>query len=209
MTKSEKVSKFVLEFYGKYRGNFLEVGSGHPVIGNVTYELELCGWSGICIEPITKFNDEYKVLRKNCIVENFAMVSNLYPDKYIKTYVNKDENLYNVTGLGETNLDDFIFWPTSTVQSLLKLHNIKTIDFFYLDTLGYEHEVLKGIDFNQVRFAMILIKIYDYSWDHMTNDFAYLRNYGYSFAHAIDDGLELWINDALPVLERPIFKSNL
>jgi FkbM family methyltransferase len=210
MTNNEAdIDKFVLNFFGGYPGNFLDVGSGHPEKGNHTFQLEKYGWSGLCVEPITKFNDQYKKTRPNSIVENYGMVSLDYHDEFIKSYVMDDENLYNVSGINVQNENDYIFWPVKTIDSLVRKHNIRTIDFFSLDVEGYEHEVLHGIDFNYLRFGLIVIEIHNYSWNNRTNDFSYLKEHGYSYLQLLTEKHEVWFNNNLPILRRPTYKSNL
>ena len=201
------ISQVILDFYKGYPGSFLDVGSGHPVVGNITHPLEKSGWSGLCVEPRTNHNDEYKSLRPNSVVENYAVVGSDYYDEYIKAYVNQDYSLYNVTGLNVTNTEDFIFWPVTTLGSLLKKYQIRTIDLFNLNVMGYEKEVLQGVDFNFTKFGMILINLH--TWEKACNDFSFLKDHGYLYLTMLSDQHELWVNDVLPIIKRQPPRSNL
>jgi FkbM family methyltransferase len=203
------IDQFVAKFYNGYQGVFLETGSSHPTDQNNTYNLEKIGWSGMLVEPRTDHNEDYKKLRPNSIVENYALVGKDYPDKFIKAYKHEYEHMYNITGIHEHNTEEHTHWTVSTLDSLLKKHNMRTIDFFSLDVEGYEHEVLSGIDFNYVKFGLILIEWHDYSWNNKTNDFSYLKEHGYSYLTMLSDHHELWVNDICPVNTRPKYKSNL
>ena len=42
-----------------YVGHYVDIGANHPVYASNTYLLYQSGWSGICMEPHTIYNDEY------------------------------------------------------------------------------------------------------------------------------------------------------
>lgn len=50
---------------------------------------------------------------------------------------------------------------TCTFDFLSKKHNIKKVDVFFLDVEGYELEVLKGINFDEVDISYFVIEIND------------------------------------------------
>lgn len=46
---------YCLQFLPEDRGRYLDIGSGHPVRGSITYLFYRRGWSGIPIDPIKRY----------------------------------------------------------------------------------------------------------------------------------------------------------
>jgi hypothetical protein len=66
-------------FNQKNNGIFIEAGASKPDDQNNTAFLEAKGWTGLLVEPITDYNDIYKAIRPNSILENYALVEKTYP----------------------------------------------------------------------------------------------------------------------------------
>ena len=122
-------------------GTFVEVGSNHPTVLNLTYPLEQEGWSWLLVEPIPELAEQLRVARQNAEVCQAACSS---PEKAGKVnfYVSGnsgDENLDPNTAFGgasclEKNIDDYSTEYSRTIQiecvplkELLCLHKIKKI----------------------------------------------------------------------------------
>lgn len=191
------IDDFVLSVFDK-PGFFLETGSSHPTDQNNTYKLEQLGWSGLLVEPRILHNEEYKNIRPNSIIENYALVDKSYMDETIKVYESEHYHMHNVSGIWQSvnNTE----WPVSTLDRLLRKHDIRTIDFFSLDVEGYEHEVLGGIDFNFVKFGLIVIETHDYTWNNKNEDFSYLKEFGYSYLKNLSNNHQVWISDNLRIV---------
>ena len=161
------------------------------------------GWRGLLIEPREEHNNEYYSLRPNSIIENYALVGKDFKDKTIKAYTGDVGHMFNVTGIHGTDKFKYnenikveqVEWKTSTLDEILRKHNIKNVDFFSLDVEGYEHDVLNGIDFEYVQFGVILIESHDYTWCGKTDDFSYLEKYGYNLLKKVTSNHQLWINN--------------
>ena len=63
-----------------------------------------------------------------------------------------------------------------SLQSILDEMGFSHINFFSLDTEGYELNILKGIDFNRTTFDFLLIEIYNRDYEEIVQ---FLRNHGY------------------------------
>jgi FkbM family methyltransferase len=192
------ITNIVLDFFqGKKDGFFLESGSSHPTDQSCTYELELHGWNGLLIEPRIEHNEQYKAFRPKSIVENYALVGKDFTDTFIESFKSPHSgHMYSIGNIHkeiQPGAAELVIWPTSTLEKLLKKHKINKIDFFSLDVEGYEHEVLNGIDFNEVEFGMILIETHDYTWNGRNFDFSYLEKYGYIFHKNPNHNHQLWI----------------
>lgn len=194
------IDKFVFDFFKKSDGIFLETGSSHPIDQNNTYRLEQIGWSGLLVEPREDHNKDYSLYRPKSIVENYALVSKDYKDSIVKSHMHEAGHMYNISGihLGDGHsIDGVVEWPVTTLDKLLRKHEMKKIDFFSLDVEGYEHEVLDGIDFDYVTFNMIVIETHQYDWNNKSDDFSYLNNYGYNHHSNLSNNHQVWLNKNL------------
>lgn len=54
-----------------------------------------------------------------------------------------------------------------SLQSILDEVHLSSINFFSLDTEGYELNILKGIDFNKTQFDYLLIEVYKHQYDEI------------------------------------------
>ena len=152
-------------------GFFIEAGGSDPSDQNNTELLERNGWKGLIIEPKGDFNHLYSNMRPNSIVENYVLVSNEYKGDSILG----DFSHYMMGGV--VNTHNLNWNPTeykcATLDFLLKKHNIKEVTFFSLDVEGYETEVLKGINFEEVFFHILVIESHN-----PKDNFDFLNEFG-------------------------------
>ena len=168
------IDQKLLQYLNYNNGYFIELGANDGVTQSNTLHYEIYkNWNGILIEPIKSKFDQCKAIRKNSNkFFNCACVSRNYKQEYIKLIYS---NLRSIT-LDENNLinpkkhinnEDLNFFQrhnefkvkVKSLNSILeesKAPNL--IDFFSLDTEGYEMEILKGVDFNQYNFKYLLIE---------------------------------------------------
>jgi FkbM family methyltransferase len=167
-------------FNQKNDGIFVEAGASNPYDQNNTSFLENCGWSGLLVEPITDYNEIYKTTRPKSILENYALVEKTYPHNTIN-FGHANSGLES--GVTALHLRQYRSYqvPCCPLDTLLRKHNLTHVDFLTLDTEGYEHHVLLGIDFNYTKFNLILLEIHPYDESTLikTDDFSYLNDHGY------------------------------
>jgi len=175
MGAQNNIDEIILKNLGKNKF-FVEAGGSDPRDQNNTELLEKNGWNGIIIEPKKEFNDLYRNLRPKSIIENYVLVSNGHKEETIYG----DFSHYMMGGV--INIHNFDSWnpseyPCATLDKILKKNHIKEVDFFSLDVEGYENQVLKGINFNEVFFHVIVLE------KHIVNgildNFDYLINFGF------------------------------
>lgn len=116
-------------------GFFIEAGGSHPEDQNNTKLLELNGWKGLIVEPKTDWNDLYRTIRPNSIVENCVLVNKDHQEETIEG----DFSQYMMGGV--INYHNFANWnpakhPCAPLSKLLKKHNIFDVTFFSLDVEG-------------------------------------------------------------------------
>jgi FkbM family methyltransferase len=189
MAAQNSIDEIILKNFGTH-GFFIEAGGSDPYDQNNTHLLELNGWKGLIVEPKTEFNQSYSLIRPNSIIENYVLVSSDYKESTIMG----DFSHYMMGGV--VNTHNFQNWnassyPCITLDSLLKKHNIKEVEFFSLDVEGYEIEVLNGINFNDIFFHVIVVENHDQKGQK--DDFSFLENFNFEKKFIINQH-EFFIN---------------
>jgi FkbM family methyltransferase len=157
------------------RVDFLQIGSN---IGNTNSDLlfskDIINKNLILIEPVpylfNKLITNYKERHLNnyIILLNVAISNkNDTLDLYIPSLKNDLSNLPSwITELSSTNKDhiskhtsqnfpnlivDKISVPCLTINSLIKIYDIKEIDFLIVDTEGHDYDILMDLDLGNLR----------------------------------------------------------
>jgi FkbM family methyltransferase len=159
-------------FSGVRNGVFLDVGAhdGKTFSNTLFFEKEL-NWTGICVEPLPTVYERLKVAR-SCVcvlgcaydmtgelkfttVNGHSEMLSGVTNEYCQEHQNRIEYEIKVHG-GSTKE---IVSPCYRIQDLCDKHNIKHVNFMSIDTEGSELNVLRGIDYKQTQFDVMLIEI--------------------------------------------------
>lgn len=162
-------------------GVFIEVGAYDGIAQSNTMLLEeLYGWTGILIEPSEVL---FPILSRNrpnarcfqCALGSFQENN---------TYVYGDFNGTPMSSVGGKRLNNSpnIRVFVRSLQSILDEVRLQHINFFSLDTEGYELNILKGIDFSKTIFDYMLIEIYT---DQYNDIIAFLKSKGYDLVENV------------------------
>ena len=153
-------------FKNKIDGYFVDVGALHPINGSLTYNLSKKGWKGLNID----------LLRENIILFNFFRKK----DKNINLAISKNKGVINAyifergSGVNTTNKKWADKWKKKIGKnySIIKikknsLNNVfsyykvnKKFELLNIDVEGHEIDVLKGINFKNIRPKIITIEIH-------------------------------------------------
>ena len=153
-------------FKNKNDGYFVDVGALHPINGSLTYNLSKKGWAGLNID----------LLKENLILFNFFRKK----DKNINLAISKNKGVINAyifergSGVNTTNKKWADKWKKKIGKnySILKikknsLNNVlssykisKEFELLNIDVEGHEIDVLKGINFKNIRPKIITIEIH-------------------------------------------------
>tara|TARA_B100000963_G_C22471240_1_gene600233 strand:- start:175 stop:897 length:723 start_codon:yes stop_codon:yes gene_type:complete len=153
-------------FKNKIDGYFVDVGALHPINGSLTYNLSKKGWKGLNID----------LVKENLILFNFFRKK----DKNINFAISKNKGFINAyifergSGVNTTNKKWADEWKKKigknyTVLKIKKntLNNVlsslkikKEFELLNVDVEGHEIDVLKGINFKNIRPKIITIEIH-------------------------------------------------
>ncbi len=149
-------------------GFYVEAGAcdGSIYSASNTLILNKCGWKGLLIEPATPYHKKLIENRKDDIIEKCALVSfewgqttiqgfNSGPNMPIELQGFNSRSNYIQIMEGSNN----VTIPCYTFTQIARRHNINKIDFFSLDTEGYEMNILKGINFDIIDISYFLIEL--------------------------------------------------
>lgn len=190
----------IRDFFGDMRGGvFVDVGANDYRFASNTYFLETeLDWSGLAIEPQTKFAADYKRFRpRTTFVPLF--VSNV-SDHDAELFVPPDDLLasgsreYAAQG---TDHIEVLTARTSTLDDILDAHAVGRVDFLSMDIELHEPEALAGFSIDRFRPALVCVEahrevrqeILDYFASH---DYVVIGDYLRADAH------NLWFRPAGP-----------
>ena len=154
-------------------------------------------WKAILVEPqkiaYTKLVSLYSKNR-NVSIENVAIHKNdgfinLYKPSSSETSVLASFSKQHVKKHFETDVD-IQTEKVNTVRfdTLLKKHNIETIDLLVIDTEGYDYEILKQIDFAVYKINMLIYEYEHLSHSDYRESLKLLKNNGYEL---YKDGIDI------------------
>lgn len=162
-------------------GFFVEAGALDGLFMSNTKLLEELGWTGILVEPSLEACHKCTKNRTSTVVWG-ALVSNNYKGDttHGDFFYNGEEGkgAWSSINRNQHALKERITVPAITLAKVFKTLNVKKVDFLSLDVEGYELNVLKGVNFDEVDISYMLIEInlHEYDLEDM-NEF--LGKHGY------------------------------
>lgn len=150
-------------FGDKADGFYIDVGSGHPVVDNVSFRFYLRGWRGILVEPNPDLARLTRAVRpRDIVVEELA---GAVPCEAAFFLVDEFHGLSTmIEGHARSADEEFgkkskeIRRPVTTLRHLCEAHAPPVIDFLKIDVEGAEKEVLLGGDWARFRPRVIVIE---------------------------------------------------
>lgn len=184
-------------FRQKPNGTFVDIGAYDGLdISNTYYFERILGWNGICIEPNPVTFEKLKNNRK-CILENCAVGDQEGELDFVSIYGggsagsgfdDPSEKVRN-TAIAETAKDggtwEIIKVPSFRLETILKKHDIKIVDYCSIDVEGFEINVVKSIDWNKFYIKYLTVEA-NISIDEVIS---HLKKYSYSVIERIGGDL--------------------
>lgn len=149
---------YQMVFGAKNEGFFLDVGGNDPIKINNTYLLEQKGWKGIAFEPVRVQAERWKGTRRTPCY-NIAIGNKEGEIEFTEMNVDAFSGV-DVTKYYTKDLSAVTTYKVKqrTIANILKEKGIKHVDFVSIDVEGYEMNVLKGIDFEEVDITCFSIE---------------------------------------------------
>jgi len=149
-------------FHALPNGRYIDVGAESPVKDSVTRHFYEKGWSGINIEPSTRYWNELKQQRPKDINLNILLGDREAEVPYyeientglstIKTPPSK-QLLQRLGFICNTSLKKM-----TTLSKIVQTYGMESIEFLKIDVEGAEREVLLGADFTKFRPLVIIVE---------------------------------------------------
>jgi FkbM family methyltransferase len=149
-------------FKDRKDGFFCDVGGNHPLYINNTRYFEELGWAGAVFEPLPYMQKLWKQHRKAKFFPYAASDSEGEVSfAIVKDVSGWEDMLSYVKETSKVNYDyktKDIFVKTRPLKDVFKEENMTLIDYMSIDVEGHEIQVLKGIDFNEVKINVLTIE---------------------------------------------------
>lgn len=173
----------IIDIYSRLKKDegifFIEIGANDGVSVDPMHSFIVRdSWKGILVEPVPyvfkRLKENYRN-NKDLKLENVAIAEKDGEMDFYSLEKTENDNLpdfYDRIGTFDykvmeyhkhaiPNIEDFIKIikvPTLTFMSLLKKHNVKKVNVVMIDTEGYDYEIIKLIDFNNISPDIILFE---------------------------------------------------
>lgn len=150
-------------------GSFLEIGAYDGITNSKTYQLANIGWQGVYVEPIEEYATICKKNHsKNNVQVICAAITNkdqkqtIYKGKLASTF--SEDNKKAIAALSSKKGGKFTFTTevvkTFSWDSFIQKFSIKVPEILVIDAEGYDYKIIKQIDFNQFKPAIIFAEIF-------------------------------------------------
>ncbi len=189
---------------------FAQVGANDGKSGDpFFYIIKFLNWKGIMFEPVPyvfeKLKNNYQD-NKNIILENSALTSSIEKLNFYFLKKSNNPNLpdwydqigsFNLSVLEKhkkaipdfENLLTHTEVKTTNFNKVIEKYKIKNIDLVFIDTEGYDYEVVKMIPFNLINPSMILFEHKHLSNKDLKDSLKLLSSLGYKNFKTRDDYL--------------------
>jgi FkbM family methyltransferase len=153
----------VRDFFKDKRGGvFVDVGANHYQRESNTYYLDVeLGWSGIAIEPQTKFAADYKTYRPRTTFVPLFVSDTSNREAVLQVPKNNDliasADAAFVRSSGGVDIEP-VRANTTTLDDVLQRSGIETIDFLSMDIELHEPIALKGFSIERYRPRLVAVE---------------------------------------------------
>ena len=141
---------------------YIDIGANDPVIYSNTYLFYKNGAAGICVEPNLALCEKIKLKRPRDITLPIGIGEKVGTRSYfmfnsnaLNTFSPEEAKGTERKGFKIVNKTEI---PIKRWDDIIKENNVKKIDFLSLDVEGLDLEILKIIDWNNIRPKIICVE---------------------------------------------------
>jgi FkbM family methyltransferase len=167
-------------------GSYVDVGAGHPVLDNVTYDLYQSGWRGVNIEPMEREADLLRSVRPEDQTLQCAVGAQPGTLTLLEAPLSNRGATTARRDLAERYLAEAgeAFVPfdveVRTLSSVVDAHLDGHLHILKIDVEGMEAEVLAGADLDRIRPWVLVIeatvpnsRVISVDWEALVLDSGY------------------------------------
>jgi len=166
-------------------GCYVDIGSGHPVIGSNTYALYKLGWKGVLVDPVPHNIFLSREIRKKDEVIQAAVGKS---QSKSLTFYETDPYQYSTTSSERAAEVELLGHPIVrkysvdivTLAEIVANLNLFSPSVLSIDVEGNELEVLSSNDWIQFTPDFILVEEFEEPWKTLTDVRNFLETKGYS-----------------------------
>ena len=187
---------FFQEYFGEYRGTYIEIGGNHPLRGSNTYLLYRSGWSGLVVEPIQRLCAKHRQFRPRDIQVMAAggeSSGSLTFYEMIPAVLSTcdPETARQTLSKGEALLHREYTVPVVTVADIYREYLPgRQVDLLSIDTEGHDLAVLRGVNWAEIRPKLVICEAHNEIVGASTTEFFatqgydHVRSLGYNLLFA-------------------------
>jgi FkbM family methyltransferase len=145
--------RFLLQYFGRHIGTYIDVGANHPFVISNTYLLYRHGWRGLTIEPLPNLARKHVFWRPRDVSINAGIAEHVGPLRLhefapsgLSTFDdNQAKHLVEKGGVIIRTLEVEV----ATLADIYKRYwgCVPKVDLLCIDTEGMDLDVLRGNDF--------------------------------------------------------------
>lgn len=192
--------------------NFIQVGANDGISFDFLYEFVIDRKSeGIVVEPVSEYFDELvvnykkfpKIVKINKAVHNTEKIieinkispsaKNKYPD-WVKGIASLNAEHHKKTDIDSNDIVKEKVQADTLMNIIDANLNNKRLDYFQVDTEGYDFEIIKMIDFKVIRPLVIKYESVNLNEDDRHNLLLLLKKHGYYLFNELGDTVGIDLN---------------
>jgi FkbM family methyltransferase len=142
-------------------GTYVDIGCNHEREQSVTRLFYDRNWSGLNIDADPKYGAEYRCRDRDRFLSvgigaaSGEMSFRIYPDfDGIATFDDEIKQVHAAAGHAYRD----VTVQVRTLDEVLRTEGVDTVDFLKIDVEGIEPDVLRGLDLNRIRPAVIVLE---------------------------------------------------
>ena len=174
--------QFIAEYFkNKQKGTYLDIGCFHPLMYSNTCLLYKKGWSGINIDINPTSIDLFNIVRPTdtnlcTTIDENKKIFEIYYDDPFSPVNTLDKNFYK--NLKKNNLKDSKNFTvrSQTIEEIIKVSNIKKIDFINIDVEGMDFNILTKIKIEEFKPNLISIETHKVDGSE-SEDYHQIKNF--------------------------------
>lgn len=180
----DRIVDYFFESIGIKQPQYIDIGANDPVKGNNTYFFYLKCCQGICIEPDSSLIPLLKKYRPHDLILNIG-ISNTEASKAEFYSFEGHYNAWNTFSKKDALLkskESGISFSQSMVQletinNIIQKYNFQQVNYLSIDVEGLDLDILKSIDFKQIKPEMICVETIAFSLKNTINKNKEISNF--------------------------------